>query len=216
MRFLLETSVAGAPTAIAKGVGNTWISLSARNSVAKYLFKERCWRCIPGQARTHYPPVSRRPDTNVCSANQRGQDRAGAVGAGAGRDKRAIDHSGDWGEGGHDGDCIRGYGTRPDDLHHQWQACSNGADANSRTSPGPHRRPTWPRRRTPSTSSGVCPSGQREGPGSSYSSLIGNNSSARATPVTGGQTVVIAEGVTLNLKSVKRTRAGVAFVCSDR
>ena len=50
------------------------------------------------------------------------------------------------------------------------------------------------------------------GPGSpSYSSLIGVGTTPppAPTPVTGGQTVVIAEGVTLNLKSVKRTRAGV-------
>ena len=74
---LLETSVAGAPTAIAKGVGNTmWISLSARNSVAKYSVQGAPLAVYPLTSPNSLPAgLAEGPDTNVWVA----QTNAGKI-----------------------------------------------------------------------------------------------------------------------------------------
>jgi len=215
---LLETSLVGGPTAIANGVGNTmWISLSARNSVAKY--------SIQGAPLAEYPltsPISlpaglaEGPDTNVWVA----QTNAGkiarvlsgqvpvatsapsitpATGVKAGTTVTATEGTWDY---------------APTTYTYQWQACSNGADANSCANIAGATSKTYVA--TAQNTNQYLRVGVQavngSGPGSpSYSSLVGvaTTPPPAPTPVTGGQTVTIAEGVTLTLKSVKRTRAGV-------
>jgi len=215
---LLETSLVGGPTAIANGVGNTmWISLSARNSVAKY--------SIQGAPLAEYPLTSPNslpaglaegPDTNVWVA----QTNAGkiarvlsgqvpvatsapsitpATGVKAGTTVTATEGTWDY---------------APTTYTYQWQACSNGADANSCANIAGATSKTYVA--TAQNTNQYLRVGVQavngSGPGSpSYSSLVGvaTTPPPAPTPVTGGQTVTIAEGVTLTLKSVKRTRAGV-------
>ena len=214
---LLETSVVGAPTAIAIGVGNTmWISLSARNSVAKY--------SVQGAPLAEYPLTSPNslpaglaegPDTNVWVA----QTNAGkiarvlsgqvpvatsapsitpATGVKAGTTVTASEGTWDY---------------APATYSYQWQACSNGADANSCANIAGATSKTYVA--TAQTTNQYLRVGVQavngSGPGSpSYSSLVGVGTTPppTPTPVTGGQTVTLAEGVTLTLKSVKRSRAG--------
>ena len=214
---LLETSVVGGPTAIAKGVGNTmWISLSARNSVAKY--------SVQGAPLAEYPLTSPNslpaglaegPDTNLWVA----QTNAGkiarvlsgqvpvattapsitpATGVKAGTTVTASEGTWDY---------------APTTYTYQWQACSNGADANSCANIAGATSKTYVV--TAQNTNQYLRVGVQavngSGPGSpSYSSLVGVGTTPppAPTPVTGGQTVTIAEGVTLTLKSVKRTRAG--------
>ena len=214
---LLETSVVGAPTAIAIGVGNTmWISLSARNSVAKY--------SVQGAPLAEYPLTSPNslpaglaegPDTNVWVA----QTNAGkiarvlsgqvpvatsapsitpATGVKAGTTVTASEGTWDY---------------APATYSYQWQACSNGADANSCANIAGATSKTYVA--TAQNTNQYLRVGVQavngSGPGSpSYSSLVGVGTTPppTPTPVTGGQTVTLAEGVTLTLKSVKRSRAG--------
>ena len=214
---LLETSVVGAPTAIAKGVGNTmWISLSARNTVAKY--------SVQGAPLAEYPLTSPNslpaglaegPDTNLWVA----QTNAGKIarvlsgqvpvattapsitpanGVKAGTTVTASEGTWDY---------------APTTYTYQWQACSNGADANSCANIAGATSKTYVA--TAQNTNQYLRVGVQavngSGPGSpSYSSLVGVGTTPppAPTPVTGGQTVTIAEGVTLTLKSVKRTRAG--------
>ncbi len=214
---LLETSVVGAPTAIAIGVGNTmWISLSARNSVAKY--------SVQGAPLAEYPLTSPNslpaglaegPDTNVWVA----QTNAGkiarvlsgqvpvatsapsitpATGVKAGTTVTASEGTWDY---------------APATYTYQWQACSNGADANSCANIAGATSKTYVA--TAQNTNQYLRVGVQavngSGPGSpSYSSLVGVGTTPppTPTPVTGGQTVTLAEGVTLTLKSVKRSRAG--------
>ena len=214
---LLETSVVGAPTAIAKGVGNTmWISLSARNSVAKY--------SVQGAPLAEYPLTSPNslpaglaegPDTNLWVA----QTNAGKIarvlsgqvpvattapsitpanGVKAGTTVTASEGTWDY---------------APTTYTYQWQACSNGADANSCANIAGATSKTYVA--TAQNTNQYLRVGVQavngSGPGSpSYSSLVGVGTTPppTPTPVTGGQTVTIAEGVTLTLKSVKRSRAG--------
>ncbi len=215
---LLETSVVGGPTAIAKGVGNTmWISLSARNSVAKY--------SVQGAPLAEYSLTSPNslpaglaegPDTNVWVA----QTNAGKIarvlsgqvpvatiapsitpanGVKAGTTVTASEGTWDY---------------APTTYTYQWQACSNGADANSCANIAGATSKTYVAM-AQNTNQYLRVGVQAvngSGPGSpSYSSLVGVGTTPppTPTPVTGGQTVTLAEGVTLALKSVKRSRAGV-------
>jgi len=215
---LLETSLVGGPTAIAKGVGNTmWISLSARNSVAKY--------SVQGAPLAEYPLTSPNslpaglaegPDTNLWVA----QTNAGkvarvlsgqvpvatsapsitpATGVKAGMTVTSSEGTWDY---------------APASYTYQWQACSNGADANSCANIAGATSKTYVA--TAQNTNQYLRVGVQavngSGPGSpSYSSLVGVGTTPppAPTPVTGGQTVTVAEGVTLTLKSAKRSRAGV-------
>ena len=214
---LLETSVVGAPTAIAKGVGNTmWISLSARNSVAKY--------SVQGAPLAEYPLTSPNslpaglaegPDTNLWVA----QTNAGKVarvlsgqvpvstaapaispttGVKAGTTLTASDGTWDYAAG---------------SYLYQWQACSNGADTNTCSNISAATSKTYVATAGNTNQylrvsvQGVNGSGAGT---PAFSSLVGvaTTPPPAPTPVTGGQTVTIAEGVTLTLKSAKRSRAG--------
>ena len=214
---LLETSVVGGPTAIAKGVGNTmWISLSARNSVAKYSVQGAPLGEYPLTSPNSLPAgLAEGPDTNVWVA----QTNAGKIarvlsgqvpvattapsitpanGVKAGTTVTASEGTWDY---------------APTTYTYQWQACSNGADANSCANIAGATSKTYVA--TAQNTNQYLRVGVQavngSGPGSpSYSSLVGVGTTPppAPTPVTGGQTVTIAEGVTLTLKSVKRSRAG--------
>jgi streptogramin lyase len=214
----LETAVTGGPTDIASGVGNTmWISLSARNSVAKY--------SVQGAPLAEYPLTSPNslpaglaegPDTNIWVA----QTNAGKVarvlsgrvpvstaapaispttGVKAGSTLTASDGTWDYAAG---------------SYLYQWQACSNGADTNSCTNISGATSKTYVATAGNTNQylrvsvQGVNSSGAGT---PAFSSLVGvaTTPPPAPTPVTGGQTVTIAEGVTLTLKSAKRSRAGV-------
>ncbi len=214
---LLETSLVGGPTAIAQGVGNTmWISLSARNSVAKY--------SVQGAPLAEYPLTSPNslpaglaegPDTNIWVA----QTNAGkvarvlsgqvpvstaapaispATGVKAGTTLTASDGTWDFAAG---------------SYLYQWQACSNGADTNTCSNISAATSKTYVATAGNTNQylrvsvQGVNGSGAGT---PAFSSLVGvaTTPPPAPTPVTGGQTVTIAEGVTLTLKSAKRSRAG--------
>ena len=214
---LLETSVVGGPTAIAKGVGNTmWISLSARNSVAKYSVQGAPLGEYPLTSPNSLPAgLAEGPDTNVWVA----QTNAGKIarvlsgqvpvattapsitpanGVKAGTTLTASEGTWDY---------------APTTYTYQWQACSNGADANSCANIAGATSKTYvaAAQNTNQYLRVGVQAVNGSGPGSpSYSSLVGVGTTPppAPTPVTGGQTVTIAEGVTLTLKSVKRSRAG--------
>ena len=214
---LLETSVVGAPTAIAKGVGNTmWISLSARNSVAKYSVQGAPLGEYPLTSPNSLPAgLAEGPDTNLWVA----QTNAGKIarvlsgqvpvattapsitpanGVKAGTTVTASEGTWDY---------------APTTYTYQWQACSNGADANSCANIAGATSKTYvaAAQNTNQYLRVGVQAVNGSGPGSpSYSSLVGvgTTPAPAPTPVTGGQTVTIAEGVTLTLKSVKRSRAG--------
>jgi streptogramin lyase len=213
----LETAVTGSPTSIASGVGNTmWISLSARNTVAKY--------SVQGAPLAEYPLTSPNslpaglaegPDTNIWVAQtnagkvafvQSGQVPVAtaapaitpATGVKAGTTLTASDGTWDFGGG---------------SYLYQWQACTNGADPNTCTNINGATAKTFVATAT-NTNQYLRVSVQAingSGAGTpSFSALVGVGTTPppAPTPVTGGQTVTIAEGVTLTLKAAKRSRAG--------
>ena len=213
----LETNVQGSPTSISEGVGNTmWISLSARNSVAKY--------SVQGAPLAEYPLTSPNslpaglaegPDTNIwvaqTNASKVARVQSGQVpvataapaitptsGVRAGTALTASDGTWDFGAG---------------SFLYQWQVCTNGADPNtcsniegatSKTFVPPN---TFTNRFVRVSVQGVNGSGAGT---PSFSSLVGVGTTPPPAPgpVSGGQTVTIAEGVTLTLKAAKRPRAG--------
>jgi len=214
---ILETAVTGGPTSIASGVGNTmWISLSARNSVAKY--------SVQGAPLAEYPLTSPNslpaglaegPDTNIWVAQtnagkvarvQSGQipvaTAAPAItpttGVRAGSTLTASTGTWDFG---------------PGSYLYQWQVCTNGSDANTCTNIQGATANTfvapaeYTNRFVRVSVQGVNGSGSGT---PSFSTLVGVGVTPppAPTPVSGGQTVTIAEGVTLTLKAAKRPRAG--------
>lgn len=214
----LETSVQGAPTEISSGVGNTmWVSLSARNSVAKFSSQGAPISEYTLTSPNSLPAgLTEGPDTNVWVA----QTNAGKVarvlsgqvpvstaaptitptsGVQAGTVLTASDGAWDF---------------TPGSFLYQWQACTNGADANSCTNiPGATNKTYTALASNTNQFLRVGVQGVNgSGPGTpAYSSLVGVGTTPppAPTPVTGGQTVTIAQGVTLTLRSANRTRAGV-------
>ena len=214
---VLEMAASGTPTAITNGVGNTmWVSLTARNSVAKYSDQGAPLGEYTLTSPNSLPAgLAEGPDTNVWVA----QTNAGKVarvlsgqvpvataapaitpntGVKAGTTLTASDGTWDFG---------------PGSYTYQWQACSNGADANTCANIAGATAKTYVASAANTNQylrvyvQGVNGSG----PGApSYSALVGVGTTPppAPTPVAGGQTVTIAEGVTLTLKSVKSSRAG--------
>jgi len=214
---VLEMSVPGAPTDMTNGVGNTmWVSLSARNSVAKYSAQGAPLGEYTLTSPNSVPTgLTEGPDTNVWVA----QTNAGKVarvlsgqvpvataapsitpntGVKAGSTLTASDGTWDFG---------------PGSYVYQWQACSNGADANTCANIAGATAKTYVATAANTNQylrvavQGVNGSG----PGTpSYSALVGVGTTPppAPTPVAGGQSVTIAEGVTLTLKAAKGARAG--------
>jgi len=214
---VLEMAVPGAPTAMTNGVGNTmWVSLTARNSVAKYSAQGAPLGEYALTSPNSGPAgLAEGPGTNIWVA----QTTAGKVarilsgqvpvataaptvspdsGVRAGTTLTAT--SGTW-------------DFTPGSYLYQWQACSNGADANTCANIAGATAQTYVATAANTNQflrvavQGVNGSG----PGNpSYSSLVGVGVTPppAPTPVSGAQTVTIAEGVTLTLKAAKRPRAG--------
>lgn len=214
---VLEMAVPGAPSNMTSGVGNTmWVSLSARNSVAKYSAQGAPLGEYTLTSPNSVPTgLAEGPASNIWVA----QTQAGKVarvlsgqapvataapginpnsGVRAGVTLTASDGS---------------WNFTPSSFLYQWQACSNGADANTCANiPGATAKTYVPTAANTNQYLRVGVQGVNgSGPGSpSYSSLVGvgTTPAPAPTPVSGGQTVTIAEGVTLTLKAAKRPRAG--------
>lgn len=215
---VLEMSVPGAPSGLANGVGNTmWVSLTARNSVAKYSAAGaplgEYTLTSPNSGPTG---LSEGPDSNVwvaqTTAGKVARVLSGAVpvstaaptitpttGVKAGTVLTAAD--GTW-------------SLSPGSFLYQWQACTNGADANTCANiPGATAKTYVPTAAQTNQFIRVLVQGVNgSGPGApAFSSLVGVGTTPppAPTPVSGGQTVTIAQGVTLTLRATNRTRAGV-------
>ena len=214
---VLEMAVPGAPTAMTNGVGNTmWVSLTARNSVAKYSAQGAPLGEYTLTSPNSGPAgLAEGPGTNIWVA----QTTAGKVarvlsgqvpvataaptitpnsGVRAGATLTASDGAWDF---------------TPGSFRYQWQACSNGADANTCANiPGATAKTYVATAANTYQFLRVSVQGVNgSGPGTpSLSALVGVGTTPppAPTPVSGGQTVTIAEGVTLTLKAAKRPRAG--------
>ena len=214
---VLEMAVPGAPSDLTNGVGNTmWVSLSARNSVAKYSAQGAPLGEYTLTSPNSVPTgLAEGPGTNIWVA----QTQAGKVarivsgqvpvatasptispdsGVRAGTTLTATNGTWDF---------------TPGRFEYQWQACTNGADPNTCANIAGATAQTYVA--TASNTNQflrVAVQGVNgSGPGTpSYSSLVGVGITPppAPTPVSGGQTVTIAEGVTLTLKAAKRPRAG--------
>ncbi len=186
---VLEMAASGTPTAMTNGVGNTmWVSLSARNAIAKYSAQGAPLGEYPLTSPNSLPAgLVEGPDTNVWVA----QTNAGkvarvlsgqvpvatgapsitpATGVKAGTTVTASEGTWDY---------------APASYTYQWQACSNGADANTCANIAGATSKTYGA--TAQNTNQYLRVGVQavngSGPGSpSYSSLVGvaNNSSARA------------------------------------
>ncbi len=165
-----------------------WVSLSARNAIAKYSAQGAPLGEYPLTSPNSLPAGLRRGPgyQRLGSPNQRGQSRR-PVRAGAGCDKRAIDHPGDRGERGTTVVSSEGTDYGPGELH-----STSGKHArtvpmrtHARISPGPHQRRTWPRRRTPTSTFGSASkrsTGVDRKPVVLLARRSGNNTSARTHP----------------------------------
>jgi streptogramin lyase len=214
---VLELAVPGAPSSMTNGVGNTmWVSLSARNSIAKYSVQGAPLGEYGLTSPNSVPTgLAEGPQSNIWVA----QTQAGKVarvqsgqvpvatsaptitpdtGVRAGVTLTATDGTWDF---------------SPGSFLYQWQACTNGADPNTcRNIDGAIAKTYVPT--AANTNQFLRVSVQAvngSGPGTpSFSGLVGVGTTPppAPTPVSGGQTVTIAEGVTLTLKAAKRPRAG--------
>lgn len=213
----LETAVQGSPTAIANGAGNTmWISLPARNSVAKYSVQGAPLAEFTLTSPNSLPSgLSEGPDTNIwvaqTNAGKVARVLSGAVpvstaaptitptiGVKAGTVLTAAD--GTW-------------SLSPGSFLYQWQACTNGADANTCANiPGATAKTYVPTAAQTNQFIRVSVQGVNgSGPGApAFSSLVGVGTTPPPvpTPVSGGQTVTIAPGITMSLNARDSVRAG--------
>lgn len=213
----LETAVQGSPTAIASGAGNTmWISLSARNSVAKYSVQGAPLAEYALTSPNSLPAgLSEGPDSNVwvaqTNAGKVARVLSGAVpvstaaptitpntGVKAGTVLTASD--GTW-------------SLSPGSFLYQWQACTNGADANTCANvPGATAKTYVPTAAQTNQFIRVTVQGVNgSGPGNAaFSALVGVGTTPPPvpTPVSGGATVTLAPGITLALNSRDAVRAG--------
>ena len=218
----LETAVAGSPTAIAVGAGNTmWVSLSARNAVAKFStdgaplgeFTLTSPNSLPAGlaegtgsnlwvAQTNAAKVARvlsgqgpvatsPPTVSPASGVQPGTALTATDGA---------------------------WNFSPTSFQYQWQACTSGTDANTCTNiAGANSNTFSPTAANNNQFVRVLVQGvNANGPGAPAPSAFIRVGAAPAPapgpapgPVTGGQTVTVAQGVTLTLRATNRTRAGV-------
>ncbi len=214
---VLEMSVPGAPSGLANGVGNTmWVSLTARNSVAKYSAQGAPLGEYALTSPNSGPTgLSEGPDSNVwvaqTTAGKVARVLSGAVpvstaaptitpntGVKAGTVLTASD--GTW-------------SLSPGSFLYQWQACTNGADANTCVNiPGATAKTYVPTAVQTNQFIRVTVQGVNgSGPGNAaFSALVGVGTTPPPvpTPVSGGATVTIAPGITLTLDSRDAVRAG--------
>lgn len=151
---VLEMAVPGAPSNMTSGVGNTmWVSLSARNSVAKYSAQGPRWANTPSPARTRYPrawPKDRRrtsgwrkprpersPGCSPVRCRSLRRRRASIPIAGSARVSRSPLR------------MVRGTSLRAVSCISGRRAVTALMPTPARTSPAPLPRPMYPRPRTP-------------------------------------------------------------------
>lgn len=214
---VLEMAVPGAPTDMTNGVGNTlWVSLSGRNSIAKYSVQGAPLGEYTLTSPNSVPAgLAEGPQTNVWVAQanagkvarvQSGQvpvaTAAPAVtptsGVRAGTTLTTSDGTWEY---------------APGSFLYQWQACTSGTDTNTCSNIAGAIAKTYTATATNTNQylRAVVQAVNGSGPGSpSYSNVVGVGTvpPPAPTPVTGGQTVAIAEGVTLTLKAANRAKVG--------
>jgi streptogramin lyase len=214
---VLELSVPGIPTELAPGAGDTmWISLAGDNAVAKYTSSGAPVATFPLTSPNSLPgPLVEGPDTNIW-VTQRNTGQVARIISGQLPSATAAPTlsppngvnpgatltttNGTW-----------DFGATA--YTYKWQACASATDlATCADIPG-------------ATSNTYTASNQdvgkyirsgvqgvnASGPGPiSWSTPVGVGIAPPAPPqpVTGGQTVTIAEGVTLTLRAAKRPKAG--------
>ena len=220
---VLEMSVPGAPSGLTNGAGNTlWVSLSARNSVAKYSAQG----APLGEYNLTSPnsgpsALSEGPDTNIWVA----QTTAGKVArvlsgqvpvstappaitpnSGVRPGVTLTTSDGSW-------------TNAPSSFVYQWQACTNASDVNSCVSiPGATTKTFVPAAANNNQFLRVSVQGvNASGSGSAaFSTLVAVGTAAPPrptpgpvpTPVAGGATVNLADGVTMTLQSPSQGRIG--------
>lgn len=214
---VLELSVPGTPTGVTPGAGETmWVSLSSQNAVQKFTSRGAPVATYSLTSPNSLPgPLVEGPNSNIWV----GQINAGKV-------ARVI--SGQVPVATQAPSISPTSGLRPGvvltatsgtwdfgatSYTYQWQACTNPSDTNSCADiPGAVNNTYTVAAGDVNKSLRVGVQGvNASGPGStSYSSVIGAGTSPTPapTPATGGQTVTLAEGITLTLKAAKRPRAG--------
>ncbi|MGA0208328.1 MAG: virginiamycin B lyase family protein, partial [Candidatus Nanopelagicales bacterium] len=214
---VLEMSVPGAPTGLANGVGNTmWVSLTARNSVAKYSAQGaplgEYTLTSPNSGPT---ALSEGPDSNVwvaqTTAGKVARVLSGAVPVSTGAPTVTPN------TGVRAGTTLTAsegtWSLSPGSYLYQWQACTNGADANTCTNIAGATAQTYVPTATQTNQfvrvgvQGVNGSG----PGNpAYSALVGVGVTPPPTPspVAGDGVVTIAPGITLTLNTPTAARAG--------
>lgn len=214
---VLEMAVPGAPTGLANGVGNTmWVSLTARNSVAKYSAQGaplgEYTLTSPNSGPTG---LSEGPDSNVWVAQTTAGKVARVLSGAVPVSSSAPTISPNTGvRAGVTLTASEGTWTlSPGSYLYQWQACTNGADANTCTNiPGATAKTYVPSAANTNQFVRVGVQGVNgSGPGApAYSALVGVGVTPppTPTPVAGGETVTIATGVTLTLNAPTAARAG--------
>ena len=215
---VLELAVPGAPSNMTSAADNTmWVSLPGRNAVAKYSVEGaplgefglpspnslpaglaegpganiwvaqtnagRLGRVVSGQVPVATAPPTISPATGV----QAGTTLTAAEGA---------------------------WNFSPTSYQYQWQACTSGTDANTCSNIQGANAKTF----VPTAANnnqfirvlvqGVNASGSGA-PTPSAFVAVATTPPAPPSPVSGGQTVTVAQGVTLTLRATNRTRAGV-------
>ena len=220
---ILEMSVAGAPSGLATGAGNTlWVSLSARNSVAKYSAQGAPLGEYNLTSPNSGPTgLSEGPDTNIwvaqTTAGKLARVLSGQVpvstaapaitpNSGVRPGTTLTTSDGTW-------------SNAPGSFLYQWQACTNASDVNTCTNiPGATSKTFVPAAANNNQFIRVSVQGVN-GSGSgtaAFSALVavGTATPPRPTPgpvptpVTGGTTVNLATGITMTLQSPAQARSG--------
>lgn len=215
---VLELSVPGVPTELSPGAGNTmWISLSGQNAVAKYSSSGAPIATFPLTSPNSLPgPLVEGPGTNIW-VTQRNVGKVArilsgqlpvataaptltpATGATPGSAISTSDGTWDY---------------AATSFTYKWQVCTSATDAGTCTDiPGATTKTYTAAAQDVGKfiRSGVQ-GVNGSGPGQiSYSTALAVSATPppAPTPTTGGQTVTIAQGVTLTLRATNRTRAGV-------
>lgn len=214
---VLELNIPGVPTELTEGAGDTmWISLAGSNAVAKYsssgapiaTYQLTSPNSLPG-------PLVEGPDTNIWVTQRNVGKVARVISGQLPVVTEAPTLSPTTGiQAGSTVTTTNGvweYGATA--FTYRWQVCANTADLATCVDIPGASSPNY----TASTAdvnkyirAGVQGVNQ-SGPGAvSFSTPVGVGIAPPAppAPVTGGQTVVIAEGVTMTLRAPNRTRVG--------
>ena len=214
---VLELSVQGTPTGVTPGAGETmWVSLASQNAVQKFTSRGAPVATYQLTSPNSLPgPLVEGPNSNIW---------VGQINAG----KLARVLSGQVPQATASPTVSPSSGIRPGvvltattgtwnfgatSYTYQWQACTNASDANTCADiPGAVNSTYTVAAGDVNRALRVGVQGVNgSGPGAtSFSSLVGAGTAPQPppAPATGGQTVTIAEGITLTLKAPKRPRAG--------